>query len=295
MDNAARPEWFEWALAQARTSHFVDSGGARIHYAAWNAADTDKPGLLFAHGFLGHSRWWDFIAPFFMEHHRVFALDFSGMGESDHRAAYTGDCFVDDLAAVLAAMQAPGSAASAVVGHSFGGARLLQACTQIPQAINHAIVLDSFAQFHGDESPRHPYSAAPAPTPDRKTTLARFRLLPPQPCEPCLFEHVARHSLRQVDAGWTWCFDPALRELRPEAISPASLARVAVPVDYVHAEASAVVSAERARRIADALPRGRGPITMPRAGHHLMLDQPLALIGVLRALLAAQRRSAVPD
>jgi hypothetical protein len=34
---------------------------------------------------------------------------------------------------------------------------------------------------------------------------------------------------------------------------------------------------------------------MPRAGHHLMLDQPLALIGVLRALLAGQRRPPVPD
>ena len=294
MDNAARPEWFEWALAQARTSHFVDSAGARVHYAAWNAADMDKPGLLFAHGFLGHSHWWDFIAPFFTEHHRVFALDFSGMGESGHRAAYTGDCFVDDLEAVLGAMQGAEPAASTVVGHSFGGARLLQACTQIPHAIGHAIVLDSFAQFHGDELPAHSYSPTPAPTPDREATLARFRLLPPQPCEPCLFDHVARHSLRRVGAGWTWRFDPALREFRPKAIDPESLGRIDAPVDYVHAEASAVVSAERARRIAGALPRGRGPITMPRAGHHLMLDQPLALIGVLRTLLAERRQPAMP-
>ena len=295
MDAAARPEWFEWALARPRTSHFVESTGTRVHYAAWNAADTGKPGLLFAHGFLGHSHWWDFIAPFFTEHHRVFALDFSGMGQSGHRATYTSDCFVDDVAAVLGAMQGPASIASTVVGHSFGGARLLQACTRIPHAISHAIVLDSFAKFQGDAFPDHSYSPTPAPTPDREATLARFRLLPPQPCEPCLFEHVAQHSLRHVDAGWTWRFDPALRSLRPEAIDPDALGRIDVPVDYVHAEASGVVSAERARRIACALPRGRGPVTMPRAGHHLMLDQPLALIGVLRALLAAQRRPSAPN
>ena len=292
MDTATRPEWFEWALAQARSSHFVDSGGARIHYAAWNATETHKPALLFAHGFLGHTHWWDFIAPFLTEHHRVFALDFSGMGQSEHRAAYTADCFVDDLAAVLRAVQCSGTVASAVVGHSFGGARLLQACTRIPHAIGHAIVLDSFAKFQGDHLPGHTYSPTPAPTPDRATTLSRFRLLPPQACEPWLVEHVAQHSLRQVEAGWTWCFDPALRAFRPDAIDPASLGRVQVPVDYVHAEASAVVSAERALRIADALPHGRGPITMARAGHHMMLDQPLALVDVLRALLAPQRRPA---
>jgi pimeloyl-ACP methyl ester carboxylesterase len=295
MDIAAQPAWLSWALAQARASHFTDSAGTRIHYAAWNADETDKPGLLLAHGFLGHSHWWDFIAPFFTEHHRVFALDFSGMGQSGHRASYSADCFVDDLAAVLQAIQRPGLPASTVIGHSFGGARLLQACAQIPQAIGHAIVLDSFAKFPGDQLTPYPYSPAPEPTPDRETTLARFRLLPPQHCEPGLFDHVARHSLRRVEAGWTWCFDPALRQHRPEAIDPDLLGRADVPVDYVHAEASAVVSAERARRIAGALRRGRGPITMPRAGHHLMLDQPLALVGVLRALLAGQRQPALSD
>jgi len=51
-------------------------------------------------------------------------------------------------------------------------------------------------------------------------------------------------------------------------------------------EASAVVSADRARRIVAAIAGARGPVTLPQAGHHLMLDQPLALIGALRALLA---------
>ncbi|MFL6678247.1 MAG: alpha/beta fold hydrolase [Burkholderiaceae bacterium] len=295
MDTAARPDWLAWALAQDRTSRFTDSAGTRVHYAAWNAEDIAKPALLFAHGFLGHSHWWDFIAPFFTGQHRVFALDFSGMGQSGHRASYSADCFVDDLAAVLGAIHVAGAPASTVIGHSFGGARLLQACAQIPQAIGHAIVLDSFATFPGDQPTPYAYSPAPAPTPDRETTLARFRLLPPQRCEPGLLEHVARHSLRRVDAGWTWCFDPALRQFRPDAIDPALLGRAEVPVDYVHAEDSAVVSAQRALRIAGALRRGRGPITMPRAGHHLMLDQPLALVGVLRALLAGQRPSALPD
>ena len=61
-----------------------------------------------------------------------------------------------------------------------------------------------------------------------------------------------------------------------------------MPVDYVHAGASQVVNAERARRIVAALPHCRGLVTMPGAGHHMMLDQPLALIEVLHTLLAAR-------
>ena len=289
MNPDAPPEWFQWAVAQTPTSHFVDAGGTPVHYAAWNAADTHKAALVFAHGFLGHSRWWDFIAPFFTEHFRVFALDFSGMGRSGHRAAYERDCFVVDLAAVLRAVHVPGSAPDTVVGHSFGGARLLHACTLIPELIGHAVVLDSYATFLGDKRPDFSHRPAPRPYQDEATALSRFRLLPPQNCEPYLLAHVARHSICRVDGGWSWCFDPALRDIGPPEIDPQQLARVTMPVDYVHAGASLVVNADCARRIVAALPHCRGLVTMPDTGHHMMLDQPLALVEVLRTLL--ERRS----
>lgn len=277
------PEWFDWALLQPRRSHWADSGGTRIHYTSWNADETGKPGLLLAHGFLGHGRWWDFIAPFLAERHRVYALDFGGMGDSGHRASYPTECFVSDLAAVL---DDAGIAPGIVVGHSFGGSRLLQACALIPERIAHAIVLDS--TFTLDEAPRSRTERRPAPRPypDEATALARFRLVPDQPCEPWLLEHLARTSLQHGDAGWTWRFDPKLRQLPPPGGGREMLERIAVPVSYVHAELSSVVSAEHARRIVAAIPGARGPVTLPQARHHLMLDQPLALIAALRALLA---------
>jgi pimeloyl-ACP methyl ester carboxylesterase len=48
---------------------------------------------------------------------------------------------------------------------------------------------------------------------------------------------------------------------------------------------SVVLSTERAQRIASSVSRVRGPIIVPQAHHHIMLDQPLQLISVLRALL----------
>ena len=276
------PDWFEWAIAQPRQSHFADSAGTRIHYVSWNAGDTHKPGLLFAHGFLGHSHWWDFIAPFFTERFRVFALDFSGMGESGHRSTYDSDDFVSDYTAVL---RDAGIAPGIVVGHSFGGSRLLQACALAPDAFSRAIVLDSYFQLPGEAAPVVQRRPAPRPYADEAAGVARFRLIPDQPCEHWLFDYLARHSLRETGAGWVWRFDPALRELQPPGGDDDLLARISVPVTYVRGEASAVVNAERASAIVAAIPNARGPITLPCAQHHLMLDQPLALIGVLRALL----------
>jgi pimeloyl-ACP methyl ester carboxylesterase len=288
MSPDASPTWFEWALAQPRSAHFADAAGTRLHYAAWNADETTKPVLLFAHGFLGHSHWWDFIAPFFVEGFRVFALDFSGMGRSEARTVYAQGCFVEDLAAVLSATQA-GTAPATVIGHSFGGTRLLQACLEKPQLIGHAIVLDSMVHFQGDPPLASPYVAGPRPCADQATMLSRFRLRPPQPCKPYALAHVAQHSLCPCEGGWTWCFDPLLRELRLPGLDEQALGRLGMPVDYVHAEASSVVSAERAARIGRVLGLARGPVTLPAAGHHMMLDQPISVVGVLRALLAERR------
>jgi pimeloyl-ACP methyl ester carboxylesterase len=281
--NTRAPAWFNWAMSQPRRSHFTQAGGTTVHYVSWNADETHKPPLVFAHGFLGHAHWWDFVAPFFTERFRVFALDFSGMGDSGYRTEYYSEAFVQDLAAVV---DATGNEPATVVGHSFGGSRVLQACAAIPERLAHAIVLDSYFRLQGDTLPRIEHRPAPRPYPDWQTALSRFRLVPDQDCEPWLLEHLAQTSLRETAEGWTWRFDPKLRSIEPVEGDANLLARITVPVSYVHAGASCVVNADRARRIVAAIPGAKGPVTMPLAGHHMMLDQPLALIGVLQALLA---------
>ena len=38
--------------------------------------------------------------------------------------------------------------------------------------------------------------------------LARFRLMPEQPCDnPFIVEFIGRHSLRRAEDGWVWKFD----------------------------------------------------------------------------------------
>ena len=280
---AQAPEWFAAAVAHERRSHVADAGGTPIHYVAWNPDETHKPGLLLAHGFLGNSHWWDFIAPFLTERHRVFALDFSGMGDSGHRTQYDIAAFVSDLAAVV---DHAAIAPATVIGHSFGGSLLLHACASLPERIRHAIVLDSYFTLDGEPPPRVERRPAPRPYADLATGLERFRLVPAQACEPWLLDYLARHSLRHDEAGWRWSFDPALRGLPPPRGHREVLQRIRVPVSYVRAEHSAVVTAERAKRIVGAIPGARGPIVLSHAQHHLMLDQPLALVALLKGVLA---------
>jgi len=274
---------FEWAIAHDAEARETRSDGATIRYRCWNPDDTGKPPLLFVHGYRGHSRWWDFIAPYFLQHYRIAALDLSGMGDSDHRPTYSVAQHSGAIAAVL--RDFAGRPAS-IVGHSYGGARLIRMASDHPELVHHAIVLDSWVRVPDDIIGEFPMLGRPTPYPDYATARSRFRLVPDQSARPELLEHVAHHSLREVADGWRWKFDTGLGPMPPEEDGPQRLRDMKIRMDFVYGANSAVVSAARARCVEDRLAQRR-QIEIPDAGHHLMLDQPEATIAVVRALLAA--------
>ncbi|GAA4321518.1 alpha/beta hydrolase [Pigmentiphaga soli] len=280
-----QPEWLERALAQRGESRFADVPGGRLHYLAWNPAATHLPGLLFVHGYRAHAHFWDAIAPYFTGTYRVAAMDLSGMGDSAAREHYDARGFSDDIAAVI---DHAGLGPAVVAGHSYGGARSLRAAAQYPERVRHVIAIDSICRL--DDSHCAPVVAPrrrTEPFPDHAMALARYRLVPAQPCDqPWLVEHVAHHAIRPVPGGWLWKFDPALPAGPHEGDMTPILARLRIPVDYLRGEFSPVVSRESAAAIVARLPRGRGPVEIPGSYHYPMLDQPFALIAALRALLA---------
>jgi len=279
------PAWFERALAHRPESRFVMSEGARLHYLAWGLESRDRPGLLFVHGYRAHAHYWDFIAPYFTDRYRVVAMDLSGMGDSGHLKTYSALGFAADIAAVV---EDAGLAPAVVVGHSFGGARALRAAAEFPRLIAHVVAVDSICRF-ADSPP----SAAAAPRkprlepyPDFESARARYRLTPEQPCDNgFLLDHVARFSLRPEGGGWIWKFDPYLPPGPHEPDMGVVLRGLDIPVDYLRGESSTVIRPQEAERIVGCLRRGRGPIVIPESYHYLMLDQPLALIAALKALL----------
>lgn len=280
----APPTWFTHALAAPCESRYVDAGGTAIHYLSWNEQDTHKPGLVLAHGFRAHARWWSFIAPFFTERFRVVALDFGGMGDSGNRAEYTDENYARDLLAVI---DAANFERPVVVGHSFGGGRVLHMCADHPERVGRAIIVDSHLHLHDGEPKVRSSELRPKKIyPTYEAARARFRLIPAENrAAPYIINYIAEHSIKRVDDGYTWKFDDTKPRLITHFNVSSMLARLKTPVTFVYGDDSAIVTPEHAAEIVARIPNCRGPIAIPECHHHVMLDQPLSLVATLRALL----------
>lgn len=288
--SGAAPDWFTRAVNAPVESRFAEVDGTSIHYLTWNAQDTHKPSLLFAHGFRAHARWWSFIAPFFLSRFRVVALDFAGMGDSGNRPAYHPKLFALDIAGVI---EDAGLGKATLIGHSFGGGCVVRACVDHRQHVQRAVIIDSYLPVPEipQRDPR-PWASRPKRTyATRAAALERFRLVPEQNCaEPYVLDYVGGQSIKQVEGGWTWKFDdnfiPRRRSPAEEsALMVTALSQLQMPVTFIYGDQSVVVTRAHAQAIMSHLPDGHGPIAIPQSHHHVMLDQPLSLVSALRGVL----------
>ena len=218
-DDSATPGWFQAALAAPCASHTLEVDGCPLNYLAWG--DPARPPLVLVHGGLAHANWWTAIAPQLARHYYVVAPDLAGHGDSGRRAAYTLESWAGDVMAVCQATA--GGRAPVIVGHSLGGQIAITAAALYGAQLAGVVVVDAPVTRPDPESGALAQRARPLTVyPDLAGAMARFRLLPQQPCQNAyLFDYIARHSLRQVEGGWRWKFDPAVLS-RP---LPVSLAR----------------------------------------------------------------------
>jgi pimeloyl-ACP methyl ester carboxylesterase len=275
----AAPAWFTRALADAPEHREVDVEGAPVHYRAWG--DPDAPGLVLVHGGAAHSGWWDHVAPL-LTSHRVVALDLTGHGDSGRREVYDMHQWAREVVAVAAAERL---ARPVVVGHSMGGWVAVTVGVEHGGAAAAVAYIDSPLNDQPPEEARLAERRRPRRVyPTEAEALERFRTLPPQDVVlPYVREHVARGSLRQVEGGWTWKFDPSffgnrllLRDLLPQLTCPVALFRCE----------RGLVSPQMAGEMARLVPGHLPVVDLPDTGHHPMLDRPLALVTGLRTLLA---------
>ena len=286
------PAWFDWALARPLSSHFVQVDGCPIHYLLWPGDDAraNRRGLLFVHGGGAHANWWRFIAPFFTPNFRVAALDLSGMGDSGHRAHYDANHRAQEILQVLE--DANLGPQPFVVGHSFGGYMTMGFGAAFGARIGGAVIVDSPIRRPGTgdegEMPRRAISLA-RHYPSFELGLERFRLLPAQACANAyLVEFIARHSLRESGSGWTWKFDVgAMGTGRWGEPFKDYLQALTCRAALIFGENSALMSRDTAQYMSDLMGPLAPIIEIPDAQHHLMLDQPLAFVAALRALLAS--------
>jgi len=125
--------------------------------------------------------------------------------------------------------------------------------------------------------------------PDRATILARFRTLPEDDSSlEYVREHLAAGSIREVEGGWTWKFDPQI--FLRSRMEPEEVAETGCDVALIRGERGMATS-DITSVVAGKLGRDVPVTVIPDAGHHIMLDQPIALIAALQTLLGQWRNS----
>jgi pimeloyl-ACP methyl ester carboxylesterase len=277
-------DWVQRMIDTPGRSGFLTSGEHSTHYLEWGDPTSERV-MLLLHGFRGHAHWWDFVAPWFAQDYRVIAIDFTGMGDSSHRSEYTRADFVGQ---VHAALKMIGRKAVTLVGHSFGGRIAVFAAHEFAALLQRAVIIDTNIAF-ADRPLRTRFEHRPKKVyPDFATACARFRFVPDEPpILPRIMQHLAMHSIKRQGEGFVWKFDDKpIGKMLGDAVAEGELLReIQLPMDFVAGELSEVVPPALANRIGKALRCGRGPVVIPTAHHHVPVNQPLALVAALRALL----------
>jgi pimeloyl-ACP methyl ester carboxylesterase len=286
------PDWFRWALDQPVETGRVAVSGTEIEWLAWG--ERGAPGLLLATGNGAHAGWWRHIAPFLAETHRVAAFSWSGMGGSGWRTLYSPELFVAEAMEVgEAAGLFEADRPPVMAGHSFGGILTMLATATVGERLRAAILIDARlttrSVWGADAAPVPPYRVYPT----REEAITRFTLKPRQPQRNrFILDMLAAEALGPVTGGgWTWRADPDLRRKTSLGGNLNGLiARARCPLMFVRGALSSTASSEIwAEHRALAAP-STPFVEIPDAYHHVMIDQPIALIVALRALLAGVDR-----
>lgn len=290
------PDWFARALQAPVETGRTKRPGGDIAWKGWGTRGA--PALTLIHGGVAHKGWWDAIAPFLAaQGRRVVAIDLAGMGESGWREVYTMADHARDVRAATEEAGAFEAGKPLIVGHSFGGFVALQCALDHGEALRGAAVLDSPVRSRAEQRSEAPPRRGGRAYKDLTAALARFRLLPEQACANLwLVDHIARASIKQTDAGFTWRFDPDLwARLAYEPRDPDRIAAATrCPLAFVRGAQSSLVTDAVWRTMKSAFGKSAFPdapfITVPEAEHHLLLDQPLTVAGVLETLFESWAR-----
>lgn len=282
------PTWFTDAVAEPHDTAELEVAGARIAYRAWGKSGS--PVAVLVHGGAAHSGWWDHIGPHLTAERRIVAIDLSGHGESDHREIYALETWADEVLAVARA-ESDASARPVVFGHSMGGFVALTAARLHGRELAGAVAIDSPVREMSPEVREWIASGREVPAGKVYAThdeiVARFRTLPRDESSlEYVRQHIAASSARAVEGGWTWKFDP--RIFLRSMMEPEDLAEARCPVALVRGERG-MATTDITEVVAERLGGGVPVTVVPDAGHHIMLDQPIALIALLQTLIGQWR------
>ncbi len=273
---------FEYKVAPASGagSRVPSADGTPIRFEVTGAGE---PTLVLVHGWALDRRLWDDQVRRLAERYRVVTLDLAGHGESGGpRAQWTMAAFGQDVNAVVDAV---GATQVVLVGHSMGGAVVLEAARRVPERARGVVLVDTLLDVEERTPPEQIEGMARQLTADYKTTVTQmtteYLFGPGTPAG--VRERVLGHvtalppdvSIALLRESWGYDPRPALREIK------AKVRAVSADKFPTHFEAN--------RRH---MP-GYSAVIVEGTAHYLMLEDPVrfgrALDQALGEVLAADR------
>ncbi len=286
-DISNAPKWFFDAIAIEPKEESIENPKGGIAYSRWDNMNESEDLLILIHGTGAHKRWWDPIAPQFLDCAHIIAVDLPGMGNSSFREAYSIKDFGECIISIIEKEKLNKKIKKInIVGHSLGGQVAAYVASERTKLINNLIMIDTFIRPPGYDPKNH--EGGPLRMikyyPDKVSILKRFRLLPQQECLNDWFvRYIAEYSIKETDKGWRWKFDDAMFN---------GLERLfgyeftfGCPTLFVYGAESLLMSGNILPNIKKNYSEIMDFRSVPDAAHHVFLDQPLEIVDIIKKRL----------
>ncbi len=255
-------------------------GGVALH--ALHRGDPAHPLVVLLHGGAANVHWWEPLAAALADRFHVVCLDFRGHGDSDFPESLAVGAFSEDLAALLADLAAP---APILIGHSLGGRVALEHAAE--RGGVRALVLLDVARggtAAAGEATRRALGIRRSYR-SREEAIARFRFLPTSlAVSETRRRAIAERSVAELPGGrFGFKFDPRWFGVPRRPLPP--LHRIACPTLVVRGRESTLLSDDEALAWTEEIP-GAELVVVDGAGHHVHLDQAVAVQEAIEAFLA---------
>lgn len=293
------PTWLRDVMVQPRTGGDLLVEDCPIHYLSWG--NPANRALVFLHGRMSHSRCWAFIAPFLATEYHCVAIDSSGMGDSGHRDQYSRATRATEVKAIADHLELfDRSENPLLVSHSYGAVIGVDVLNKYPSTFGGIIACDP-SLHHPKEwaslLPRQDGAGLTRPHrthADLTSAISRFKFAPTQVSKhPVLEEYIARHSLKETEGGWCWKFDPLVYSASEEGHDnwwlqhTQDLVNLQIPRAIIYGDRSELVSKDTVDAVQERSSDAIQKYEISDAAHHLMVDQPFALVETIRKAILA--------
>ena len=286
-DISNAPEWFLKSIANKGVDVLINDPNGDISYSKWKSNNQSKNLLVLIHGTGAHKKWWDPIAPQFIDDTNVIAVDLPGMGDSDFREKYSIKDFGSCIFSIIEKEKKDAQIENIyIVGHSLGGQVAAYLASEYKDLVTSLIMIDTFIRPPDYDPSEH--EGGPLRKikyyPDKKTILQRFRLMPTQECKNDWFlRYIAEYSVREVEDGWRWKFDDLMFN---------SLERLfgykfsfKCPALFIYGANSLLMSGNILSNIKKMYSDIMEFEKVDEAAHHVPLDKPLEIVDIIKKRL----------